>query len=76
MLLQVPRIALAASTFGGLLSYPAVPRRTMFLISISKAAGKEKSLFYTFGTGVPERSCAFKHFFESFMKDLQKNFKT
>ena len=48
----------------------------MFLISISKAAGKEKSLFYTFGTGVPERSCAFKHFFESFMKDLQKNFKT
>ena len=69
---QVPRVALAASTFSGLLSYPAVSGRTMFLISISKAAGRERSLFWTFGTGMPERSCAFKPFFMSFMKDIQQ----
>ena len=69
---QVPRIALAASKFGGLLSYPAKPGRTVFFLNISKAAGKERSLFWTFGTGVPERSCPFKPFMMSFLKDVQK----
>lgn len=75
-MMQVPRIALAASTFNGLLAYPAVPRKTMFLISISKAAGKTGSLYYTFGTGVPERSCAFKPFIMSFLKDVQAKYQS
>ena len=69
---QVPRVALAASSFGGLLSYPAKPGKTVFFLNISKAAGMERSLFWTFGTGVPERSCPFKPFMMSFLKDVQK----
>ena len=69
---QVPRVALAASKFGGLLSYPAKPGKTVFFLNISKAAGMERSLFWTFGTGVPERSCPFKPFMMSFLKDVQK----
>ena len=45
----MPRVALKASTFDGLLSYPSVPSKTVFLISISAAAGKTGSLDYTFG---------------------------
>ena len=66
---QVPRIALEASTFDGLLAYPAVPARTVFLVGIAKAAGKTGNLFYTFGMGDANRSCAFKPFFEAFMGD-------
>lgn len=69
--MQVPRIALAASTFNNLLAYPAVPQKTMFLLSISKAAGKTGSLYYTFGMGVPERSCVATSFIMSFLKDVQ-----
>lgn len=72
---QVPRVALAASTFKGLLTYPAVPNKTIFIISISKAAGKTHSMYFTFGTGVKERSCAFRPFFEAFMTELQKELK-
>jgi hypothetical protein len=74
--MQVPRVALSASTYKGLLTYPAVPKKTMFLISIAKAAGKAHTLFYTFGTGTPDRSCAFKPFFEAFMTELQKTLKS
>ena len=69
--MQVPRIALAASTFNSLLAYPAVPQKTMFLISINKAAGTTGSLYYTFGTGVPERSCVATSFIMSFLQDVQ-----
>ena len=69
---QVPRIAVEATTFDGLLFYNAVPGKTVFIVSNSKAAGKSGNILYTFGTGVPERSCAFRPFFESFMADLQK----
>ena len=72
MLFQVPRIALAASKFRDLLSYPATPGKTIFFLNISKAAGRERSLFWTFGTGVPERSCVFKPFMMSFLKDVQQ----
>ncbi|KAK9827964.1 hypothetical protein WJX81_002557 [Elliptochloris bilobata] len=68
---SVPRIALDNSTFGGLLAYPAVPGKTVFLLNINKAAGKTGNLFYTFGTGDALRACPFKPFFERFMGDLQ-----
>ena len=61
-----------ATTFDGLLAYPAVPAKTIFIVSNSKAAGKSGNILYTFGTGVPERSCAFRPFFEAFMGDLQQ----
>ena len=69
---QVPRIAVEATTFQGLLQYNASPGKTVFIVSNSKAAGKTGKILYTFGTGVPERSCAFRPFFESFMADLQR----
>nr|ARQ20721.1 lipid body protein [Lobosphaera incisa] len=69
---NIPRIAVASSTCGDLLAYPTVPNKTIFLLSLASAAGATKSLFYTFGSGTPERSCAFKPFFEAFMSDLQK----
>ena len=75
MNMQVPRIALGPSTFSGLLAKPAVPNTTIFFLGISESAGITKSLFYTFGTGVPERSCPFKPFFEAFMGDVQKQLK-
>ena len=70
--MQVPRLALAATTFDGLLASPTVPTKTVILLQIAKAAGTAKSLFFTFGSGSPTRSCPFKPFFESFTADLQK----
>ena len=55
---QVPRIALKASTFEGLLAYPSVPSKTVFIMSIKAAAGKTGSLDYTFGA----RWCPFLSF--------------
>ena len=71
-MLQVVRVALEASTFDGLLAYPATPSKTVFYVSISKAASVTGNMFYTFGTGDHERACSLKPFFESFMGDLQK----
>ncbi|KAK9811700.1 hypothetical protein WJX72_008597 [[Myrmecia] bisecta] len=68
----IPRIAVAPTTFGDLLAYPAIPNKTVFLLSNSSAAGATGSLWYTFGSGTPDRACAFKPFFEAFMADLQK----
>ena len=67
----MPRVALESTTFGGLLFYPAVPGKTIFLISISKLAQRTGNLFYTFGTGDDVRACPFKPFFEKFMGELQ-----
>lgn len=64
MVFQVPRIAVAATTFDGLLARPTVPGKTVFLLNVGKAAGATKSLFYTFGSGTPQRACPFKPFFE------------
>ncbi len=72
----MPRIAVEATTFGGLLAYPAVPAKTVFIVSNSKAAGKSGNILYTFGTGVPERSCAFRPFFEAFMGELQQQLRS
>ena len=71
-MLQVPRVAIGAGTFDGLLAYPATPGKTVFFMSVSKAADVTGNLFYTFGTGDHERACPFKPFFESFMGDLQQ----
>ena len=49
----MPRVALKASTFDGLLSYPSVPSKTVFIISIKAAAAKTGSLDYTFGALLP-----------------------
>lgn len=68
----VPRVVTEASTFNGLLAYPAVPGKTVIMLMLGKAAEATGSLFYTFGTGDFTRSCAFKPFFEAFMGDLQK----
>lgn len=69
---QAPRIAVRASTFDGLLSFPTTPGKTVVLFQIGKAAAKTHDIYFTFGTGSPERSCVFKDFFLSYMKDLQK----
>jgi hypothetical protein len=69
---QVPRIAIRSSTLGGLLRSPARPGRTVFILRVARAAARSHDLYFTFGTGKPERSCVFMHFFLSFMKDLQK----
>lgn len=68
---EVPRIAIKASTFNGMLSYPTIPGQTVLVLNIAKAAAETKDLRFTFGTGSSERSCIFKDFFTNFMKDLQ-----
>lgn len=64
---------LRETTLGGLLpeSDPAIPGKTVFFFSAGKAAEKTGCLFYTFGAGVPERSCAFMPYWKEFMTDLQ-----
>ena len=68
---QVPRIAVKASTFDGLLSYPTTPGKTVLILQIAEAAAKTKDIWFTFSTGSSERACVFKEFFLNFMKDLQ-----
>lgn len=69
---QVPRIAIRSSKLGGLLWFPTRPGKTVVILKVAKAAAKSHDLYFTFGTGKPERSCVFMHFFLSFMKDLQQ----
>ena len=69
---QAPRIAVRASDFDGLLGFPTTPGKTVVLFQIGKAAAKTHDINFTFGTGRSERSCVFKEFFLSYMKDLQK----
>jgi hypothetical protein len=68
---QVPRIAIRPSLLGGLLRSPAAPGKTVVILKVANAAAASGDLFYTFGTGRPERSCVFMGFFLDFMKDLQ-----
>ena len=72
---QVPRIAIRASTFDGLLSSPTEPGKTVIILKIAEAAAKTKDIWFTFGTGDPDRACVFKDFFISFMRDLQTELK-
>ncbi len=69
---QVPRIAIRASTFDGLLSSPTQPGKTVVIFKIAEAAAKSKNIWFTFGTGDLERACVFKDFFLDFMRDLQQ----
>ncbi|VEP12153.1 conserved hypothetical protein [Hyella patelloides LEGE 07179] len=69
---QVPRIAVRASTFDGMLSYPTIPGETVVILQIAKAAAETKDIWFTFGTGTSERGCVFKDFFLNFMNDLQQ----
>lgn len=73
--LQVPRIAIKASTFDGLLSSPITPGKTVLILQIAKAAAQTKDIWFTFSTGKSERACVFKDFFLNFMNDLQKELK-
>src|SRR5262249_45570449 len=68
---QVPRIAVRASRLAGLLRSPTTPCKTVVILKVAEAAAPSGALFYTFGTGRPERSCVFMGFFLEFMKDLQ-----
>jgi hypothetical protein len=72
---QVPRIAVEASRFEGLLKRPIVPRKTVVMFKIAKAAAATQNLDFTFGTGGSERVCVFKEFFIEFMTDVQKKLK-
>jgi hypothetical protein len=72
---QVPRIAVKASNFDGLLSSPITPGKTVVILKVGKAAAKTHDLYFTFGTGSTNRVCIFKDFFLAFMKDLQKELK-
>jgi hypothetical protein len=68
---QVPRIAVRASRLDGLLRSPTTPGKTILILKNDQAAAQIGDLFYTFGTGKPERSCVFMGFFLDFMKELQ-----
>jgi hypothetical protein len=59
------------STFDGLLWYPAVTGRTVFILNIGKAASKSGSLLYTFGTGTRTGECPFLPYWKGFMTELQ-----
>ena len=72
---QVPRIAVAASQFDGLLKRPTVPGKTVVMYKIAKAAAATQDLNFTFGTGSSDRLCVFKDFFIEFMTDLQMKLK-
>jgi hypothetical protein len=69
---QVLRIAVAASTFDGLLWLPTQPGQTVILLKIGRAAAQTGDIFFTFGAGGPDRVCVFKGFFLNFMQDLQR----
>ena len=69
---QVPRIAIKSSTFDGLLSSPTTPGKTVLIFNVGKAAAKTRDLFFSFGSGSPDRACVFKDFFIAFMTDLQQ----
>jgi len=69
---QVPRIAVKPSTFDGLLASPTRAGETVLIFKIGKAAAKTRDLFFTFGTGRPERACVFMDFFLAFARDVQK----
>jgi hypothetical protein len=68
---QVPRIATRASKLDGLLWFSTSPRKTVVILKVAKAAAISHDLYFTFGTGKPERACVFMPFFLAFMKDLQ-----
>lgn len=72
---QVPRIAVKASTLGGLLSKPTTPGKTVFIYKISKAAAETGDLNFTFGSGSDDRQCVFRDFFMNFMTDVQQALK-
>ena len=72
---QVPRIAVKASTFDGLLSSPTTPGKTVVILKIGEAAKKTHDINFTFAAGSDERVCVFKDFFLQFMRDLQQELK-
>lgn len=69
---QVPRIAVKSSTFDGLLWLPTNPGKTFIIYKIGQAAAETGNIWFTFGSGDPERACVFKEFFLDFMNDLQR----
>jgi hypothetical protein len=73
---QVPRIAIRSSTLDGLLWFSMSPGKTVVILKVAKAAAKSHDLYFTFGTGKPERSCVFMSFFLSFMQDLQQELRS
>ncbi len=72
---QVPRIAIKASTFDGLLSSPTIPGKTVVILKIGEAAKKTQDINFAFAAGSSERVCVFKDFFLEFMGDLQQELK-
>ncbi|GAP94259.1 hypothetical protein [Leptolyngbya sp. NIES-2104] len=73
---QVSRIAVKASTLGGILAAPTTPGKTVVAFNVGKAATQTQDILFTFGTGRSERSCVFKDFFLGFMTDLQKELRS
>jgi hypothetical protein len=72
---QVPRIAVKASKLSSLLWFSTRPGKTVIIFKVAKAAASSHDLFFTFGTGKPERSCVFMHLFLQFMAELQAELK-
>ena len=62
-----------ASKLDGLLWFTS-PRQTVVILKVAKAAATSHDLYFTFGTGKPERACVFMPFFLAFMKDLQPSY--
>jgi hypothetical protein len=72
-----PRIFVQKTTLNGVLSYPSVPEKTVVLLNNAKAAQATNDLFFTLGGGQPgNRVCAFKDYFEHFMRDLQQELRS
>lgn len=72
-----PRVFVQKTTLNGILSYPSVPEKTVVLLNNSQAAQATNDLFFTLGAGQPgNRVCAFKDYFEHFMRDLQQELRS
>jgi hypothetical protein len=68
----LPRIALKASTLGGLLRKPAVPGRTVIFYKIGDAAAETGDMLFVFAAGLPDRYCSGKDFVLNLMKDVHR----
>jgi hypothetical protein len=68
---EVPRIAVARTTFGGMLWIPTREGKTVVILRNGNAATQTRDLLFTFGTGTSDRACVFMKLFLEFMTDLQ-----
>jgi hypothetical protein len=59
----------------GLLRYPAVPKKTVFILRIREAAIETGDMNFVFGSGSSVRMCCFYPYWRVFMTVLQRELK-